>query len=199
MFDMPTDYKNQRNAQKGKVIKMKPRKAAAAPKKPASKPARSKSVEKKEQTESKKNQSAKFNPFLFKTDNFMENTMKKSNVAFDQFGKDASDISREYSDAVMKSGTILMKGCENMVSVMMSIVQSSAEKQARLLKEAMSSKTINEFAEIQNKIAQTSFDDFMSGATKISEISVKVITESSEPVNAQVTRAIQKATESMAA
>ena len=198
MFDMPTDYKNPRNAQKGKVIKMKPRKAAA-PKKPASKPARSKSVEKKGQTESKKNQSAKFNPFLFKTDNFMENTMKKSNVAFDQFGKDASDISREYSDAVMKSGTILMKGCENMVSVMMSIVQSSAEKQARLLKEAMSSKTINEFAEIQNKIAQTSFDDFMSGATKISEISVKVITESSEPVNAQVTRAIQKATESMAA
>ena len=63
----------------------------------------------------------------------------------------------------------------------------------------MSSKTINEFAEIQNKIAQTSFDDFMSGATKISEIGVKVITESSEPVNAQVTRAIQKATESMAA
>jgi phasin family protein len=199
MFDMPTDYKNSRNAQKGKVIKMKPRKAAAAPKKPASKPARSKSVEKKGLTESKKNQSAKFNPFLFKTDNFMENTMKKSNVAFDQFGKDASEISREYSDAVMKSGTILMKGCENMVSVMMSIVQSSAEKQARLLKEAMSSKTINEFAEIQNKIAQTSFDDFMSGATKISEISVKVITESSEPVNAQVTRAIQKATESMAA
>ena len=66
-------------------------------------------------------------------------------------------------------------------------------------KEAMSSKTINEFAEVQNKIAQSNFDDFMAGATKLTEISTKLITESAEPVNAQIGKAIKKASESMAA
>ena len=39
----------------------------------------------------------------------------------------------------------------------------------------------------------------MSGATKISEISVKLLTDSSEPVSAEINKVVQKATKSMAA
>ncbi len=121
------------------------------------------------------------------------------NVPFDNFAKEAAEMSREYSEAYVKSGTILMKGMEDFVGVVMSIAQSSAEKQAQFIKEAMSSKTINEFAEVQNKIAQANFDDFMAGATKLTEIGTKLLTDSAEPVNAQIGKAIKKASESVAA
>ncbi len=143
----------------------------------------------------------------FTTDTIKEKTMAKSssnsnnniNIPFDGFAKEAAEISREYSEACVKSGTIFMKGMEDFVGVVMSLAQSSAEKQAQFIKEAMSSKTINEFAEVQNKIAQANFDDFMAGATKLTEISTKLITESAEPVNAQIGKAIKKASQSLAA
>lgn len=153
---------------------------------------------------SEKTQNAQTN-----TGNFIkEKTMAKNsnnnsniniNVPFDNFAKEAAEMSREYSEACVKSGTILMKGMEDFVGVVMSIAQSSAEKQAQFIKEAMSSKTINEFAEVQNKIAQANFDDFMAGATKLTEIGTKLLTDSAEPVNAQIGKAIKKASESVAA
>ena len=56
-----------------------------------------------------------------------------------------------------------------------------------------------ELTEAQNKLAQQSFDDFMAGATKISEISVKVCGEAFEPLNAQMNTALKKASEAAAA
>jgi len=136
--------------------------------------------------------------------NTMERTMSKKpqaidKAAFDKITKETAEFTREYSEACAKAGTIFMKGLEDITGQMMAMAQSSAEKQAKFAKEAMSIKTINEFAEVQNKIAQASFDDFMSGFTKISEMSVKVLTEGTEPVNAQISKAIQRATESIAA
>lgn len=122
-----------------------------------------------------------------------------TNVPFDAFAKEAAEIGREYSEACVKSGSILMKGMEDMVGIVMSLAQSSAEKQAQFIKEAMSSKTINEFAEVQNKIAQSNFDDFMAGATKLTEIGTKLLTETAEPVNAQIGKAIKRASEAVAA
>lgn len=123
----------------------------------------------------------------------------KNTAQFDKLIKETSEFGAQYSEACTKSGTILMKGLEDIVGTVMSLAQASAEKQAKFAKEAFGVKTINEFAEVQNKIAKTNFDDFVAGATKISEISVKILTESAEPVNAQVTKVMQKATQSMAA
>jgi len=125
--------------------------------------------------------------------------MSKTATPFDKFLKETSDFGNGYSDACAKSSTIFMKGFENIVSTMMSLAQESTDKQAKLMQEVMGIKNINEFASVQNKIAQQSFDDFVSGATKISEIGVKVLTESTEPVNDQINKAVQKATQSMAA
>ncbi len=123
----------------------------------------------------------------------------QSQTQFDKFAKEANDLGAQYTDAYTKSSSILMKGCEEIFGAVISMAQKSAEKQAKFAKEAMSSKTINELAEVQSKIAQANFDDFVAGATKISELSTKIITDSSEPVNAQITKSIKKASESVAA
>lgn len=129
----------------------------------------------------------------------METIMTQSKAQFEQFTKEAADLNREGVDAFVKSSQIFAKGFEEIIKQSVAVAQASAEKQAAFLKEAMSSKTINEFSDVQNKIAQTNFDDFMSGATKITELSTKVLSEAAEPINNQVTKSVQKASDAVAA
>ena len=49
------------------------------------------------------------------------------------------------------------------------------------------------------EIAQASLDDIMSAATKLSEMSVKLLTESAEPISEQMGKTMRKASEAVAA
>lgn len=196
-----------KTAKKAKSSKPKAKKASAkkaAPKKSVKKAAPKKSAAKKG-IKAKAKTSLNKNPIkvaAFKAQpaqKEMEKIMTKSKNQFDQFTKEASSASKEGVDAFVKSGTIFAKGVEEIIRETMSFAQASAEKQMQFAKEAMSTKTINEFSEIQNKIAQTNFDDFMSTATKITELGTKVLTEAIEPINNQVTKSVQKATDAVAA
>lgn len=143
-------------------------------------------------------QPTKLNPLLsakafqFKP---MEEIMSKSAPQFDKLAQDAANMSREGFDAFTKSYGIFAKGYENLFRTSIELGQTAAEKQASYAKEALSCKTLNEFAEVQNKIAQANFDDFMSGVTQLSELSAKVLTESSEPLNDQIGKAVKKMSE----
>lgn len=129
----------------------------------------------------------------------MEKMMTKGQAQFDQMAKDAANNSKENMDAVVKSSNIFMKGFEDLTKTYVSWAQTSAEKNAKAFKTLMGAKTLNEFTDTQNKIAQQNFDDFMTGATKISELSVKVATEAFEPINDQMAKSIKSATDTMAA
>ena len=124
---------------------------------------------------------------------------QQAQAQFDQFTKEAASINREGIDAFVKSSTIFAKGFETLIRETLSISQTAAEKQMQLAKDAMTSKSINEFSDAQNKIAQSSFDDFMSGTTKITEMGVKILTEAIEPINDQIQKSVQKATDAVAA
>lgn len=129
----------------------------------------------------------------------MEKIMTKQPFQFDQLAQDAANQSRESMEAFVKSGTIFAKGFEEIIKTAATLTQGAAEKQAEYTKQLMGSKTLNEYAEAQNKIAQSSFDQFMAGATKLSEMSVKVLNEASEPLNEQMTKTMAKANKQMAA
>ncbi len=118
----------------------------------------------------------------------MESIMAQGKTNMDKMTQDAAVMGREGMDALMKSGTTLAKGYENILRTMMSLAQNSVEKQSKYVKEALGAKTLNEWTEISNKIAQSNFDDFMSGTTKITEMSVKVMSEVTEPLNNQMTK-----------
>ncbi|MCK5373716.1 MAG: phasin family protein [Alphaproteobacteria bacterium] len=118
---------------------------------------------------------------------------------FDQLIKGSTEFSNQYSEACTKSTSILMKGLEGIVETAMSLIQSSTDKQAKFVKQAISSKNVNELTEIQSKIAQENFDDFVAGLTKISEMSVKVLSDSSEPLNSELSKVVKKATKATSA
>jgi len=134
-----------------------------------------------------------------KTTSAMEKTMTQGKQQFDKFTQDAAKGSKDQMDACIRTGTIFMKGFEDLAKTYMDWAQSSAEKNSQAVKSLMSCKTINEFAETQNKWAQQNFDDFMAGATKISELGVRVATDAFEPINDQMSKSIKKAVDSLAA
>ncbi len=127
-----------------------------------------------------------------------ENFMSQGKNQFDKLTNDAGALGRESFEALNKSMSIFTKGFEDIIRASMSIAQKSAEKQGQLVKEALSTKSLNEWADIQNRIAQTSFDDAIAAATKLSEMTVKVLTQGSEPINSSLTKGMKKATEAMA-
>lgn len=129
----------------------------------------------------------------------MESIMTQSKSQMEKMAQDAATLGRDNVEAFVKSGTIFAKGFEEIMRTSVTMAQSTAEKQAQLMKEAMSCKTLNEWTEAQNKLAQTNMDDIMSSANKISEMSAKVLTESVEPINKQMDKAIKKASTAMAA
>lgn len=129
----------------------------------------------------------------------MEDMMSKNKKQMDQFAQDAADMSRESIEAFVKSGTIFAKGFEDLMRTSVGLAQTAAEKQAQFAKEAMSTKSIHEFTETQTRIAQASYEDFVSTSTKISEMGVKLLTDACEPLNEQLNKTIQKTSEAMAA
>lgn len=135
------------------------------------------------------------------TENVMTNSKNQfANFGnFDKIANDAADSSKKQLEALSKSGSIFWKGCEDLVRECMSLAQDSTEKNSKIIQTLMSTKNINEWAETSNKLTQQSFDDTMAGLTKISELSVKVATDSLEPINDQITKAVKKASSAIAA
>lgn len=129
----------------------------------------------------------------------MEKVMVQSKTQFDKLAQDASNASRENVEAVVKCTTTFAKGFEEIMRVSMSMAQDAAERQGRFMKDVLSVKTLNEFTEVQNRIAQSNFEDFMSGATKLTEMSIKVLNDSIDPLNEQLNSTIKKATQKAAA
>lgn len=129
----------------------------------------------------------------------MENPMIKGNKQFDKMAQEAAATGQEQMDAFMKSCTIWGKGMEEMMQTCIEMAQTAGEKSQAAAKSVMSCKTLNEFTDVQTKLAQSSFDEFMTNVTKISEKGVKLCTDAMEPINDQMGKAIKKASSTMAA
>lgn len=123
----------------------------------------------------------------------METSMFKGNKQMEQMAQDAASASQAQMDAMMKSCTIFAKGMEDIMKTCLEICQEAGEKSQAAAKTVMSCKTLNEFTDCQTKLAQASFDEFMTNATKISEKSVKLCTDAMEPINDSMGKAMKKA------
>ncbi len=118
---------------------------------------------------------------------------------FEKVTQGAAVLGQDQVDAVMKSSSIFTRGLEDLIKTCMDIAQDAGEKSASATKTLMACKTLNELTEYQTRLAQSSFDDFMNNATKISEMSVKLCTEALQPINDQLGKTIKKASSTLAA
>lgn len=125
----------------------------------------------------------------------LETDMFKGNKQFEKIAQDAAAVGQDQVDAIVKSSTILAKGVEDIIKTYMEIAQETTEKSQSVAKTVLSCKTLNEFTDVQTRLAQASFDDFLTNATRISEKTVKLYTEAFEPINDQMGKAMKKASD----
>lgn len=125
--------------------------------------------------------------------------MTSSKAQYEKITNEAASSGKEGVEAILKSTNIWMKGTEDIMKTYMSLAQETAAKNSEAIKTLLGCKNLNELTEAQNKLAQQSFDGFMAGATKLSELTVKLTTEALEPINDQVSKTMRKATDSVAA
>ena len=90
--------------------------------------------------------------------------MFQPNKQFDKLTQDAAVMGQDQMDAIVKSTTIFQKGMEEIIKVASQIAQDAGEKNAAATKALLSCKTLNEFADTQSKLAQSSYDQFLSNA-----------------------------------
>lgn len=129
----------------------------------------------------------------------MESVMTNYKDQYEKISGDATASVRQGVETLVKSSSTFAKGTEQIVKTLVEVAQESSQRNSQAIKSLLSSRTLNEFAEAQNKLAQQNFDEAMSTATKLSEMTIKLYTEAFEPINSQVTKAAKKATESFAA
>lgn len=118
-----------------------------------------------------------------------EDIMANTKIQFDQFTESAACL----NEAVTQSSTIAAKGMESIMKTCFDLIQQNSERQATMMKKFMECRNFNDFAELQTKLAQQNFDEFMSGATKITELGVKCATDTFDPINNQINKTIKKA------
>ena len=142
-----------------------------------------------------------FAPFLsdFSNNKDMESLMNSQKNQFEKISADCTEQARQTSEILMKSGTVMMKGMEQVMKTCMAMAQASTERNTEAFKEILACKTINDFTEAQTRLSQQNFDEMMQNATKLSEICIKLCTEAFDPINDQFSKAIKKASEQMAA
>ena len=188
--------KSKNSTQAAATTKKAKPKAAASSKKATAKPSKTKTASQKISvtasskanalTKTAKETNQKFVKVSYNAEDIMTNTK----MQFDQFTESAAGI----NEAVTQSSTIAAKGIENIMKTCFDLMQHNSERQATMMKKFMECRNINDFTELQTKLAQQNFDEFMSGATKISELSVKCATETFDPINDQINKTIKKAT-----
>lgn len=127
----------------------------------------------------------------YSMDKYTENYIKQM--------EDMMSMGKQSSDAWMKFGSSFAKGMEGMMKTCMTRAQGVSEKNANVVKSLMACKTINEVAETQSRLAQDALEDAMSTSAQMSEMTVKMAMECLEPINKQMSDAMRRAQDSMAA
>lgn len=129
----------------------------------------------------------------------METFTMKPNKNFDKIAQDATATAQEQFDAFSQAASLYAKGFEQWMKTCMELTQETTDELAENAKALLACKTMNEYADAQNKFAQSSFEKIMGNATKLSELSIRIANDSMQPLNEQVSKVIKKASDAAAA
>ncbi len=127
-----------------------------------------------------------------------EQLEKATSAAFQSYDEFAA-LGKDNLDAFVKASTVLVKGFETLGKEVASYGQTSIEKSVASAQALFGVKTLRELVELQTEMAKESFDALVAGGTRIGELSVKVANDAFEPIQEQVSVAVEKMLKPIAA
>jgi phasin family protein len=96
---------------------------------------------------------------------------------YDAFAK----IGEDTITTIVKTNTALAKGFEQLTKYFADLASTSLEDSVANGKKLAGVKSVTEFVEIQTKLAQASFEDLTKEGKKVSELTLSIVKEVSEP------------------
>jgi len=106
--------------------------------------------------------------------------------------EDVQQSSKDNVEAVVKSSQILAKAAEELNKAIATFAQSSLELNVQAGQALLGAKSLQDLVEVQQELARSSFDHFITGSSKISDMAVKVTNEAFEPIQSRVNSTIEK-------
>lgn len=146
----------------------------------------------------------------FKMDNFAGSNAFASSMPsfpqFDQMKSKSQDAANQYNaflnkatQAAEKSRNRLAAGAEECSKTIASMTQSNMQRANEALRSLMACKSLNEYADVQNRLFKQNFEAMSSETAKLVEQVTKTVASASEPLNDLAASAMNEAKKSMAA
>lgn len=139
----------------------------------------------------------------FKMEGFMNNA---SFPQFDQFQTQAQSAANQYtailskaSAAAEKSRNRLAAGAEECGKTLASMAQSNAQRTNEAMRTLMTCKSLNEYADVQNRLFKQNFEAMSSEYAKLVEQVTKCVSSASEPLSDLASSAMADAKKTYAA
>ncbi|PKU26032.1 phasin family protein [Telmatospirillum siberiense] len=95
-------------------------------------------------------------------------------------------FSKENVEALVKSGSLAVKGLEELTKAYTTLANQSIEQTSSAVKALTSAKNPGEFQSIYGDLAKSNFEALFSESRKIQELANSVVTSSFAPLNARV-------------
>jgi phasin family protein len=112
--------------------------------------------------------------------------------------EDVFSYGKDNVDAVMKSNAIFAKGVQDINKALFGFAQASLEDSVTAAKKILGCKTAKEVMDAQTALAQSSYAKAIVDSRKITDLSVKVAEEASQPITKQVNATVEKFTKPIA-
>ena len=126
------------------------------------------------------------------------NVVKASEAAFK--GYDDVKVEGQVTfDAVTRANAAFTKGVEAFGQEVIAYAQTSVAQNVEAVKALTTAKTFKDVIELQTGFARTSLDQFLAESAKLSELSVKVATETVAPLQDRASVAAKKIWKPLAA
>jgi len=151
------------------------------------------------------------NPGTAQFQQMFEKGAKSAQEGLDQFNKTCQDAmkktypslvtgfeeslkqQKQNIDACTQAATLYMKGAEQISQAYWTFCQNITQDTMSATKDMMNAKNMKEFIDMQSDVTKTTFEKCVNEGGKLSEMSVKVANEASQPLQKRANQAVQDA------
>ncbi|WP_029009836.1 phasin family protein [Azospirillum halopraeferens] len=113
--------------------------------------------------------------------------------------EDLTAFNKDNVEALLRSGSIVAKGAEDLGKEVVAFAQASFDKQVEAGKAALQARSVRELVDLQNDYFKASVDAFVAESTKLHEMSVQVANAAFAPLSARMNAAVETFSKPLAA
>lgn len=125
--------------------------------------------------------------------------VEKASAAATQGYGDFAAFQKDAFDALVRSSEILARGAESLGKEYFAFAQDSATANSEAAKALLAARSLQEVVDLQSKIVRTNFDKSVDESGKLSEMSLKIASEAFEPLQKQISVAVETAIKPLSA